>query len=82
MRVSPLYARLAALQEQYLDQVDAILGGLESPVERLASLEEMRRQVGCLLGELGDRKRRVMEDQAAQVVCAMLTQSAAGAEEP
>jgi hypothetical protein len=42
----------------------------------------MRRQVGCLLGELGDRKRRVMEDQAAQVVCAMLTQSAAGAEEP
>lgn len=67
-RGAALYERLIALQEQYLDQVDAILGGLETPRDRLASVEEIRRQVGCVMAEVTDRKRIIEQDIATQAV--------------
>jgi hypothetical protein len=65
---APRYQRLVELQDAYLDQVDAILGGLATPDERLASVEEIRRQIGCLLAEMIDRKRLIQADRAAQTI--------------
>jgi len=63
LRVAPLYARLDALYDQMLEQVDAILGGEDDPAKQYSYIEEMRRQVGCLLLALGDRKKAIQEDQ-------------------
>jgi hypothetical protein len=62
LRVGPRYESLAILQDQYLRFVDRILAGIPDPNDRFATIEEMRRQVGCLLGELGDRKVKIREE--------------------
>ena len=67
-KAAPYYQQLVDLQDAYLDQVDAILGGLATPNERLASVEEIRRQIGCLLAEMIDRKRLIQYDLAAQAI--------------
>jgi hypothetical protein len=62
LRVGPRYESLAILQDQYLRFVDGILADVANPQEQFAAIEEMRRQVGCLLGELGDRKVKIREE--------------------
>jgi hypothetical protein len=59
LRVRPLYARLDVIYDQWGEQVDAILGGLDTPAERLSVIEEMGRQLGALQGELGDREKAI-----------------------
>ena len=67
LRVAPLYKQLDLLYDEWGGQVDAILGGLDCQVDRLSSLEEMRRQLGALLMELSDRRDVIRKEIGSDV---------------
>jgi len=62
LRIGPLYARLDVIYQELIDQADAILGGLDTPLERLASCREICRQLGCLQQEIDDRRNLILKE--------------------